>query len=246
LSQSTRRCVWCRYPYVSKRIDQRTCSKDCRIAHNRAEQNAKRYVAYKPRPCPVCANIFTPKRSDSFVCSPGCRRRFIYVPKHTRYEKECILCGAPFVAKRVDHVRCSDRCNQLASYSANRSDRIASANAWQRVNIVQRRTNLARYKARRRGWEAEGPGVLACEWLDILDQYGWQCAYCFCDGAMQMDHVIPLSRGGEHSSHNIVPACASCNGSKGAKLLSEWIRGGDATWSLEEKLPRKMLRTPNA
>lgn len=41
------------------------------------------------------------------------------------------------------------------------------------------------------------------------------------DVSLTMDHVIPLSRGGDHSIDNIVPSCFSCNASKGNKLLSE-------------------------
>lgn len=38
---------------------------------------------------------------------------------------------------------------------------------------------------------------------------------------MHLDHVIPLSRGGEHSYANVKAACARCNLVKGSKLLSE-------------------------
>jgi 5-methylcytosine-specific restriction endonuclease McrA len=49
------------------------------------------------------------------------------------------------------------------------------------------------------------------------------CVYC-PDGEFEhIDHVIPLIRGGAHSIENLVPSCARCNGSKGAKLLEEWL-----------------------
>lgn len=35
---------------------------------------------------------------------------------------------------------------------------------------------------------------------------------------MTVDHTIPVSKGGEHSPHNVVPACIECNSKKGAKL----------------------------
>jgi len=40
-------------------------------------------------------------------------------------------------------------------------------------------------------------------------------------GHVHMDHVVPVSRGGLHCAENLLPACASCNLSKGAKLLEE-------------------------
>lgn len=45
------------------------------------------------------------------------------------------------------------------------------------------------------------------------------------DGAkadLTMDHVAPVSQGGETTVGNIIPACRSCNSSKGAKDMIEW------------------------
>lgn len=38
------------------------------------------------------------------------------------------------------------------------------------------------------------------------------------------DHVVALSQGGPHDFANIVALCRSCNSSKGAKSLPEWVR----------------------
>lgn len=38
---------------------------------------------------------------------------------------------------------------------------------------------------------------------------------------LHFDHVIPLSRGGEHSNDNIKVSHAVCNMSKGTKLIEE-------------------------
>ena len=52
---------------------------------------------------------------------------------------------------------------------------------------------------------------------------GSVCHYCgdYVDDG-HLDHVIPLSRGGDDSPDNLVWSCSSCNLSKGAKLLDEW------------------------
>lgn len=55
------------------------------------------------------------------------------------------------------------------------------------------------------------------------------CAYCGdADGPFEVDHVIPRASGGENGLDNLVVACRSCNRSKGAKPLDEWLssRGG--------------------
>ncbi len=54
---------------------------------------------------------------------------------------------------------------------------------------------------------------------------GAVCAYCGRNLTRQnatYDHVIPLSRGGEDSSENLVWCCNQCNRSKGNLLVSEW------------------------
>ena len=50
-------------------------------------------------------------------------------------------------------------------------------------------------------------------------------ACCYCDSELQLtlDHLIPQFKGGEHSADNLVVACRSCNSSKKALDLLEWM-----------------------
>lgn len=57
---------------------------------------------------------------------------------------------------------------------------------------------------------------------EIFARWDGQCCYCNAP-AEHLDHVNPLSRGGADAAHNLVPACAPCNLSKGAKTLAEWV-----------------------
>lgn len=50
------------------------------------------------------------------------------------------------------------------------------------------------------------------------DEY--RCQYCG-DPAESIDHVIPRSKGGEHSWENVVAACRPCNVRKRDRLLHE-------------------------
>jgi len=47
-----------------------------------------------------------------------------------------------------------------------------------------------------------------------------RCVYCGATAA-SIDHVIPRSRGGEHSWENVVSACHKCNHQKADKTLKE-------------------------
>ena len=52
--------------------------------------------------------------------------------------------------------------------------------------------------------------LTSAEWLNILEDYRYKCAYCGKDfGPSNMpvrDHVIPISRGGNNTKENVVPA----------------------------------------
>ena len=54
----------------------------------------------------------------------------------------------------------------------------------------------------------------------LMHRDRFRCAYCG-GKAETIDHVVPRSRGGEHSWENCVAACAPCNHRKADKLLTE-------------------------
>jgi 5-methylcytosine-specific restriction endonuclease McrA len=54
----------------------------------------------------------------------------------------------------------------------------------------------------------------------LMHRDRFRCAYCG-GKAETIDHVIPRSRGGEHTWENCVASCAPCNHRKADKLLSE-------------------------
>jgi 5-methylcytosine-specific restriction endonuclease McrA len=54
----------------------------------------------------------------------------------------------------------------------------------------------------------------------VFARDGWVCQYCGSP-AENVDHVIPRSRGGEHSWENVVAACRRCNSRKENRLPIE-------------------------
>lgn len=83
----------------------------------------------------------------------------------------------------------------------------------QRVRMLAA-NKLHRFRKRANG----GRGVTVDQMLDLLSK---PCAYCGAE-ATEIDHVLPVSRGGEHDINNVAPACRSCNASKGARTPEEW------------------------
>ena len=63
-------------------------------------------------------------------------------------------------------------------------------------------------------------------WQDLKEAFGNECAYCGKSqdvvGTLQQEHIIPFNKDGEYVLGNIIPACKSCNASKGKKNMDEW------------------------
>lgn len=69
--------------------------------------------------------------------------------------------------------------------------------------------------------------VLANSKFEIIEKnlrriYNSKCWKCGSTKNLSLDHIIPLSKGGNHSAGNIMTLCRSCNSSKSNKLLAEW------------------------
>jgi len=54
----------------------------------------------------------------------------------------------------------------------------------------------------------------------VFARDGHRCQYCGA-AAENIDHVIPRSRGGEHTWENVVAACRPCNSRKQDRMLHE-------------------------
>ncbi len=49
------------------------------------------------------------------------------------------------------------------------------------------------------------------------------CVYCGAVGNLDVDHIVPLSAGGDGDWHNLTGACRNCNRSKRAQPLLEHL-----------------------
>lgn len=55
-----------------------------------------------------------------------------------------------------------------------------------------------------------------------LETFCHWCAELLLSNKIEIDHVVPLSRGGRHTEDNLVASCRSCNRSKKDKFYWEW------------------------
>lgn len=77
-----------------------------------------------------------------------------------------------------------------------------------------------RQRVRARKRDVDPLPVVGIEYL--TEQFEGRCAYC-PTAAATWDHVVPIVRGGRTEPGNIVPACVSCNSSKKATDVFEWL-----------------------
>jgi 5-methylcytosine-specific restriction endonuclease McrA len=71
--------------------------------------------------------------------------------------------------------------------------------------------------------------IIAKDWRRILNS---PCANCGTMDNLQVDHIIPLTRGGTHSVGNLQSLCRSCNTTKRNRLSVEWKYGKKSTHSV--------------
>jgi 5-methylcytosine-specific restriction endonuclease McrA len=102
----------------------------------------------------------------------------------------------------------------------------ADAKAWRAENPEK----LANYANERRA-KQEANGVFMISKKELKKLYSAKnCFYCKeVSDEIQMDHVIPIKKGGRHSIGNLVPACRSCNQSKRDKTITQWNKWKTAT-----------------
>lgn len=116
------------------------------------------------------------------------------------------------------------------SKPGNKQKRQALVSAWMknnrdRMNVAYKKWYVKNQPALReaslRRRELYGASEFTQEdWNSILDYFNYSCAYCLrLDVELTMDHMVPVSRGGEHTKENIVPSCKSCNSTKGDRSI---------------------------
>lgn len=64
----------------------------------------------------------------------------------------------------------------------------------------------------------------------VLERDGFRCRYCGAAATdefvrLEVDHVLPLARGGKDNESNLVAACRNCNLGKSARVIDPRLIG---------------------
>jgi 5-methylcytosine-specific restriction endonuclease McrA len=92
---------------------------------------------------------------------------------------------------------------------------------WLEANPEKAAAASRRAKHRRRSALANVRCALtADQWRQVQAFYNHRCALCKKKAKLTQDHIIPVSKGGEHTVSNILPLCKPCNSKKGVKDIA--------------------------
>jgi len=98
-------------------------------------------------------------------------------------------------------------------------------NIRRRENRTSKRHNDFIGGQKRRG--EEDPDFSFQDWKLCVIYFGGECAYCGRTmrrgERLTHDHLEALSKGGRTTSDNIIPACSTCNSSKGNDDFKDWF-----------------------
>ena len=231
-------CINCGKSYKPKRNDRTTfCSRKCSFEYK--SKNSKELN------CICCG---TAVNGEGFykrnACSEECYRVF--------YLTECLHCGKAFEKRQQSQKYCSYLC---ASAHACRQDygQVIKCEKCGNENIVLKKTggkpktvcdqckkqqvkmlrNEAKRRRRARKYQVQYEKVNP---NTIFERDNWTCYLCGKatpkqlrglgkPASPQLDHVVPLARGGSHTKNNLACACRECNIKKGALTVEEYVQG---------------------
>ena len=204
-------CKRCGKEYIPKASDRITyCSRECAFTYRREHPKPP-----KPKTvvvCPVCGTAFERCRHQIRFCSRACMRKHRNNQAYERNSRKfgavkrpfiCKWCGKEFmpfygIKKRAF---CSKKC----------ADRHAS---WQEhvKNRLQDKEKAKGNFSRRAVCERDGWICQICG-QPVDENASWKDPL-----SATIDHIIPLSKGGEHSWGNVQCAHRRCNSLKGNQL----------------------------
>ena len=220
-------CKKCNTEYKTKDFrNDKYCSIECFHESNKLESIN----------CKHCGKKFKPKSSEENYCSYECKQK--------DNPKECKWCGKKFLGPKHKKY-CSDRCREKATcrrkYNGKTKQGICKECGKEFINNYgEKRRNFCsskcnkRYSNRIRKDKKRNKFIELVPLPYIIKRDKGICQICGCKVSKEYnqfdmksptrDHIIPVSKGGEHSKRNIQLACLKCNSTKNNGSVGSQMR----------------------
>jgi predicted nucleic acid-binding Zn ribbon protein len=206
------------------------CGKDLGVyAHKKFCSDECKATAHELRKvlktCSHCGKEYKGDK-QSMYCSDSCRYLRSYKRSKDYMCKTvkgvCVKCGKEFVNGFGEKRRkyCSDECR----------------NKLKKKDRLSKKIYNHKRKAKKKLLEHS---LTKRQWKQALIYFNNKCAYCGRehDLPLHQDHFKPISKGGEYTINNIVPACFDCNVDKSDKDFFEWY----STYTYRSELLKKRI-----
>ena len=214
-------CEGCGITFRPKRTgNKRFCSRDCSFIQQKRLGALQPTFRKKEKPlphsivffqnCQHCGVVFASK-NRALRC-----KAHSYVPSEAQTRPCAGACGA--VVTGYENKKWCASCRKKRSRN--------------RFKLKHGKVSKHRHKARLYGGAYEAVNPIA-----VFIRDGWKCQLCGCntnrkmrgtshDRAPELDHIIPLSRGGDHSYINTQCSCRECNIAKGNRPQGQLLLFG--------------------
>lgn len=106
-----------------------------------------------------------------------------------------------------------------ARYLVNPEPFKAATKAWRKDNLEKLRYFTQHRNARKLELSYT---LTLLQWEQIKKDFNHACCYCGEELPLEQEHFIPVTSYGAYDINNIIPACRSCNSSKGSKDFAVW------------------------
>lgn len=188
------------------------------------------------------------RKHCSAKCREAARAPKLYAPKGER-PFTCKQCGSGFTASHARKY-CSERCGSTSRSEAEKDRRHQTNKRKPPVTCKTCRAVFSQlpsvpgiltycepcakartdniYSVTRRA-RIRSAATEAVNRIKVFERDKWACQMCgvktvrepYTDRSAELDHIIPIAAGGEHSYRNTQCACRKCNLSKGASALGQ-------------------------
>lgn len=205
-------CVHCGAKFQPFNVQSMYCSKACKI-------DAWKVRTLGTRPAVKRSKIAATKKRNALereICRrvkaevDALHRIARHVERPRVFIFNCIHCGTPMIVRRNAglHKQCCDDCIRVQMK-------------------IGRRIAKGIRRAKTRGVRAD-----SIDPIKVFERDKWKCHMCgaktlrslrgtYEDRSPELDHIVPLARGGTHTWGNVACSCRKCNGTKGATAYGQ-------------------------